>query len=102
MRLIVTLATVALASFGSASAATALDIPRDFLISVTPPDLVARFPAKVEKPSSIERQKDVASLDGAFYAEIFPLYTGSGGNTSFLRFGNLNNAASVFHISVVG
>jgi hypothetical protein len=104
MRPIASLASFALALLGGTAAAVAADIPQQYLASTTPPALVSKYPAQVKQTatSKLERAQDAAVLDGAFYAEIFPLYTGNGGNTSFLRLGNPTNHASVFHITVVG
>jgi hypothetical protein len=51
---------------------------------------------------NIEKASDVAGLDGAFYAEVFPTFPTTSANVSFLRLGNDNNAASVFHVTAVG
>ena len=109
MRQFVAVPGIALALLAAPPAALALDIPREYLVSMTPPTLVSKFPvapkptsASARAASTLERPQDVAGLDGAFYAEIFPLYTGNGGNTSFLRLGNPTNHASVFHFTVVG
>ncbi len=50
----------------------------------------------------IEKPSDVAGLDGAFYAEVFPTFPATSANVSFIRLGNDNNAASVFHVTAVG
>ena len=51
---------------------------------------------------TIEKASDLASLDGAFYAEVFPTFPAGSANLSFIRLGNTNNDPSVFHITVVG
>ena len=52
--------------------------------------------APVEKPS------DLAVLDGAFYAQVFPTFPNTSTNVTFVRLGNTNNTASVFHVTAVG
>jgi hypothetical protein len=51
---------------------------------------------------NIEKASDLASLDGAFYAQVFPTFPITSANVTFIRLGNTNNAASVFHITAVG
>lgn len=50
----------------------------------------------------VEKSAEVAALDGAFYAQVFPTFPTTSANTTFIRLGNDNNAASVFHVTAVG
>jgi hypothetical protein len=51
---------------------------------------------------NIEKASDLASLDGAFYAQVFPTFPNSSANVTFVRLGNTNNTPSVFHVTAVG
>ncbi len=51
---------------------------------------------------NIEKASDLASLDGAFYVQVFPVFPAGSANLSFLRLGNTNNAAAVFHVTAIG
>lgn len=50
----------------------------------------------------VEKPAEVAALDGAFYAQVFPAFPTTSSNLTFIRLGNDNNAASVFHATVIG
>ncbi|MBX7200289.1 MAG: hypothetical protein K1X51_13045 [Rhodospirillaceae bacterium] len=58
-------------------------------------------PSAMARPG-IEKPSEVAGLDGAFYAEVFPTFPTTSANLTFIRLGNDNNAASVFHVTAVG
>lgn len=45
---------------------------------------------------------EVAALDGAFYAQVFPTFPTTSSNVTFIRLGNDNDTASVFHVTAVG
>lgn len=50
----------------------------------------------------VEKPSEVAGLDGAFYAQVFPTFPTSSANLSFIRLGNDNKDPSVFHVTAVG
>lgn len=64
--------------------------------------LIISLPQSAVGASRIEKSSEAAGLDGAFYAQVFPIFPAANANTSFIRLGNENNAASVFHITAVG
>src|SRR5258708_4138314 len=96
---------VLLAGGATAADTTSVSIPDAYRIGRTPVAIGAQGLLKSgaftpERAASFERQLG-AGLDGAFYAEVFPIFTGADGNTSYLRLG-AGDAASTFHVTVVG
>ncbi len=52
--------------------------------------------------AGIEKPADVAALDGAFYAQVFPTFPTTSTNVTFVRLGNTNDTPSVFHVTALG
>jgi len=114
---IIASALVAVTSAIGAHAAngTPVDVPeqalRQFMVGHAPPGVTLAAPqasstaSAQSEPSSIER---ASALDGTQYLEIAPIFTGSDGNFSYIRFLNANGllgspaVTATFNITVVG
>jgi len=92
------LAATCLMSFG----AVALEIPAAFGSSRPLPEeyRVAVPPAVFESPPSTKERGQ--AFNGTTYDVIAPIFTGSDGNTSFIRLANVNAVAATFQIVIVG
>jgi hypothetical protein len=104
MRSLAVLATLTASALliGNAAAEQTITMPDAYLIGKAPAK-AAQTSSGLEKAQAStcgDTDPNQACLDGAFYAEVFPIFNGEGGNISFLRLGTVN--ASTFHVTVLG
>ena len=90
---------------GGAAADSGIVIPDAYRIGKSPVPLrpaINQAATIMEKPAAKIERAAGAGIDGAFWAEIFPVFDeGSSGNSSYFRLG-AGPSASTFHIMIVG
>ena len=110
MRAHIALTSLAALMFMGSSApaddVTTTTIPDQFVVSRGPARSAAMHETaqsvKVEHTADASAAPNTPPLDGSFYAEIFPLFNGDGGNSSFIRLGTTSATSSTFDLTVLG
>lgn len=102
MRFILAIFALAL---GSAHAQEPIEIPKKYLIGIAPEEYAEQERQRLDllHSEAVKAEKERPEvLLGTTYTVVAPIFNGSDGNLSYLRFGNANTTSNTTTISVVG